>query len=52
MQISVDGAMLGAMAQWLRRWIPNSGVLCSNPLGGFKVDKMSARNFWELSGKK
>ena len=36
-------------------------VLCSKPLGGFKVDsafhsfeidKMSTKNFWELSGKK
>ena len=27
-----------AMAQWLRRWIPNSGVPCSKPLGGSKVD--------------
>ena len=51
----------GAMAQWLRRWIPNPGVPCSRPLGGSKVDsafhpsevdKMSTRNFWELSGKK
>ena len=46
---------------WLRRWIPNPGVLCSKPLGGSKVDsafhpsevhKMSTRTFWELSGKK
>ena len=45
----------------LGRWIPNPGVLCSKPLGGSKVDsafhpskvdKMSTRNFWELSGKK
>ena len=37
------------------------GVLCSKPLGSFKVDsafhpskvnKMSTRNFWELNGKK
>ena len=51
----------GAMAKWLRRWIPNPGVPCSKPLGGSKVDsafhpsevdKMSTRNFWELSGKK
>ena len=44
-----------------RRWIPNPGVPCSKPLGGSKVDsafhppevdKMSTRNFWELSGKK
>ena len=50
-----------AMAQWLRRWIPNPGVSCSKPLVGSKVDsafhpsevgKMSTRNFWELSGKK
>ena len=42
-------------------WIPNSGVPCSKPLGGSKVDsaldpyefdQMSTRNFWELSGKK
>ena len=46
---------------WLRCWISNPGVPCSKPLGGFKVnlafhpsdvDKMSARNIWELSGKK
>ena len=51
----------GAMAKWLRRWIPNPGVPCSKPLGGSKVDsafhpsevdKMITRNFWELSGKK
>ena len=51
----------GAMAQWLRRWISNPGVPCSKPLGGSKVDsafhssevdKMSTRNFLELSGKK
>ena len=45
----------------LRHWIPNPGVLCSKPLGGSKVDpafhpsevdKMSTKNFWELSGKK
>ena len=44
-----------------RRWIPNPGVSWSKPLGGSKVDsvfhpsevdKMSTRNFWELSGKK
>ena len=44
------------------RWISNPGVPCSKPLGGgskvdlafhpSKVDKMSTRNFWELSGKK
>ena len=28
----------GAIAQWLRRWIPNPGVPCSKPLGGSKVD--------------
>ena len=47
--------------KWLRRWVPNPGVLCSKPLGGSKVnlafhpsevDQMSTRNFWELSGKK
>ena len=45
----------------LRQWIPNLGVPCSIPLDGCKVDsashpsevdKMSTRNFWELSGKK
>ena len=45
----------------IRRWIPNPGVPYSKPLGGSKVDsafhpsevdKMSTRNFWELSGKK
>ena len=45
----------------ISRWIPNPGVPCSKPLGGSKVDsafhppevdKMSTRNFWELSGKK
>ena len=44
-----------------RRWISNPGVPCSKPLGGSKVDsafhpsevdKMSTRNYWELSGKK
>ena len=42
-------------------WIPNPRVPHSKPLGGSKVDsafhlsevdKMRARNFWELSGKK
>ena len=59
-----NGAMAnwdGAMAQWLSHWIPNPGVSYSKPLGGSKVnsafhpsevDKMSTRNFWELSGKK
>ena len=41
--------------------IPNPVVPCSKPLSGskvdsafhpFEVDKMSTRNFWELSGKK
>ena len=45
----------------LSRWIPNPGVPYLKPLGGSKVDsafhpsevdKMSIRNFWELSGKK
>ena len=45
----------------IRCWIPNPGVLFSKLLGGskvdsafhpFKVDKMSTRHFWELSGKK
>ena len=49
------------MNYWLRRWIPNPGVPCSKPLGGSKidstfhpskVDKMSTKNFWELSGEK
>ena len=49
------------MAKWLRRWILNPGVPCSKLLGGskvdsafypYEVDKMSTRNFWELSGKK
>ena len=42
-------------------YIPDPGVMCSKLLGGskvdsafhpFKVDKMSTRNFWQLSGKK
>ena len=49
------------VVKWSRRWIPNPVVWCSNTLGGFnvdsafhpsEVDKMSTRNFWELSGKK
>ena len=45
----------------LRRLIHNPGVPCSEPLGGSKVDsafhpskvdQISTRNFWELSGKK
>ena len=48
------------MAWWLRRWIPNPGVPCSEPLDGSKVDlafhtsevgKVRTRNIWELSGK-
>ena len=48
------------MAQWLSCWIPNPGVSCSIPLGGSKVDsavdpckvdEMSTRNFWELTGR-
>ena len=51
----------GEMALWLMHWIPSQGVPCSKPLGGFKVDsvfhlsevdKISTRNFWELSAKK
>ena len=51
----------GAMAYWLRRWIPNQGVPCSNPLDDSKtdsafhpskVDQMNTRNFWERRGKK
>ena len=43
---------------WLRCWIPNPEVPCSKTLGGskvgsafhlFEVNKMSTRNFWELS---
>ena len=50
-----------AMAYWLRCWVPNPEVLYSKPLGGSEVDsvfhpsevdKMSNRDFWELSGKK
>ena len=49
------------MAECLRCCIPNPGVLCSKPLGSSKVnsafhpskvDEMSTKNFWELSGKK
>ena len=49
------------VAYWLRRWIHNLGVPCLKPQGGSKVDsvfhpcevdKISTRNFWELSGKK
>ena len=29
---------IGAIAQWLRHWIPNLGVPCSKPLGGSKVE--------------
>ena len=51
----------GAMAQWLRRWIPSPGVPCSRPLGGSnvvsafhlsKIDQMITRNFWEESVRK
>ena len=44
----------------LRHWIPNPVVPCSKLLGGSKVDsafnpsevdKISTRNFWELTGK-
>ena len=43
--------------KWLKRWIFNPGVPCSKPLSGSEVDsafnlsevdKMSARNVWEL----
>ena len=53
--------LMATMAQWLRCWIPNPGVLCSKPLGGFEVNsafcssevnKTSTSNFWELHGKK
>ena len=52
---------IGAMAKWLRCWIPNPVILCSKSLGGSKVDsvihpakvdKISTRDFWELSGEK
>ena len=58
---TVLGISSEEMEEWLSRWIPNPGVPCSNPRGGSKVDsafhpsevdKMSTRNFWELSGKK
>ena len=56
---------LGSLAQLstkcrLNLHLSNSGVPCSKPPGGSKVDsafhpsevgKMSTRNFWELSGK-
>ena len=51
----------GEMTLWLMHWIPNQGIPCSKPLGGSKVDsafhlsevdKISTRNFWELSDKK
>ena len=28
------------MASWLRRWIPNPGVLCSKPPSGSMVDSV------------
>ena len=43
----------------IRCYIPNTGALCSKPLGGSKVDlafrppeveKISTRNFWEICG--
>ena len=37
---------------WSPCWIPNPGVLCSKPFHPSEVNKMSTRNFWELSGKK
>ena len=51
----------GAMAYWLRCWTANAGVPYSKPMGGSKVDsafhpsevnKMSTKNFWDLSGEK
>ena len=60
-KIEIQGIVYGAMAKWLRCWIPNPGVPCSKPLGGSKVDsafhpsevdKTSTRNFLELNGKK
>ena len=53
--------IFGTMAQWLKHRTINPWVPCSKPLGGSKVitafhpsevDKISTRNFWELSGKK
>ena len=53
--------MANLVSLWLRRWIPNPGVLCSKPLGVSKVnaafhpsevDQMSTRDFWELGSKK
>ena len=50
-----------AMAQWLRHWIPNTGVSYSKPLSDSKVnsafhpskyDKMSTRNTWGPSSKR
>ena len=50
----------GAIVWWLKCWIPSPEVPCSKPLGESRVDsvfhpskddKMSTRNFWELSGK-
>ena len=50
-----------SLVYWVSRSIPYPGVPCSKPLGGSKVDsafhpseidKMSTRNFWELSGRK
>ena len=41
-----------SLSVWLRNWISNPGVPCSKLLGGFhlyEIDKMSTRNFWELS---
>ena len=54
-------ANLQSCSMTVKRRDPNPGVPCSKPPGGSKVDsafhppevdKMSTRNFWELSGKK
>ena len=60
-QYYANYTIYGEMPSWLMHWIPNQGVPFSKPLGGSKVDsafhlsevdKISTRNFWELSGKK
>ena len=53
---SHGGRLKHAVAQCLRRWIPNPGVPRSKPLGGSRVnsafhpsedDQLSARNYWK-----
>ena len=55
------GLTVDSIRMTVSHWISNPGVLFSRPLGDSKfdsafhpseVDKMSARNIWELSGKK